>query len=114
MATIPDLTAVKAYLGTDHSWSDSEISAALAAQVGDQAKKVTYPTPPVEDPTWIPDALAQAICRRTQVALSLQPLPLGVQVTLSDVNAATTRLGSPSKDPLVYDLERPYRKLVIG
>ena len=113
MATIPDLTAVKAYLGTDHSWSDSEIQAALDAQVGDQAKKCKVPVD-AEDPTWMPDALAQALCRRTQVALSLQPLPLGVQVTLSDVNAATTRVGSPSKDPLVADLERPYRKLVLG
>jgi hypothetical protein len=114
MATIPTLTIVKAYIGSDTSWSDAEIDLALAAQREDQAKKVTFPTPPVEDPTWVPEALATALCRRTQVALSLQPLPLGVQVTMSDYNAATTRLGSPSKDPLVADLERPYRKLVIG
>lgn len=114
MATIPTFTVVKAYMGSDVSWGDAEVADALASQVGDQAKKVTFPTPPVEDPTWIPDALAEALCRRTQVALSLRPLPLGVQVTMSDYNAATTRLGSPSKDPLVADLERPYRKLVIG
>lgn len=114
MATIPDLADVKDYLGSDHSWSDSEIEAALAGQVGNQAKRCTYPTPPVEDPTWIPDALAEALLRRTHVALSLKPLPLAVQVTLSDVNAAQMRVGSPGKDPLVYELERPYRKVVLG
>lgn len=114
MATIPTLPVVKVYIGEDTSWSDAEIALALAAQREDQAKKVTFPTPPVEDPTWVPEALATALCRRTQVALSLQPLPLAVQVTLSDVNAAQVRVGSPSKDPLVADLERPYRKLVVG
>lgn len=113
MATIPDLAAVKAYLGTDHSWSDSEIQAALDAQVGNQAKRCTVPTDP-EDPTWMPDALAEALLRRTHVALSLKPLPLAVQVQLSDVNASQIRVGSPSQDPLVQDLERPFRKLVLG
>lgn len=113
MATIPSFTDVKDYLGPDHSWSDLAISDALAAQAGDQAKKCKIPTM-AGNPTWMPDALAQALCRRTQVALSLQPLPLGVQVTVSEYNAATTRLSSPSRDPLVADLERPFRKLVIG
>ena len=113
MATIPDLNAAKAYLGSDHSWSDEEIEAALAAQAGDQAKKCSIPVD-TEDPTWMPDPLAEARLRRTHVALSLKPLPLAVQVTLSDVNASQIRVGSPSKDPLVYDLERPFRKLVIG
>lgn len=113
MATIPDLATVEAYLGADHSWSSLEVMRALEAQAGDQAKKCTIPTDPL-DPTWMPAALAEARCRRVQVALSLQPLPLAVQVTLSDVNAAQVRVGSPSKDPLVADLERPYRKLVFG
>lgn len=113
MATVPDLTDVKGYLGDDHSWSDAEITLALSAQTEDQARKVTY-TPDPGDPTWFPAALAQALCRRVQVALSLQPLPLAVQVTMSDYNAAQVRVGSPSSDPLVRDLERPYRKLVIG
>lgn len=113
MATIPNIATVSAFMGPDHSWSDSEISSALLAQAGDQAKKCTIPTDPL-DATWIPDALAEARCRRTQVALSLRPLPLGVQVTLSDSNAAQVRVGSPSQDPLVRDLERPFRKLVLG
>lgn len=113
MSMIPDLSAVKDYLGPDQSWTDLAIQNALTAQAGDQAKKCKIPTM-VGDPTWMPDALAEARCRRVQVALSLQPLPLGVQVTISDYNAATTRLGSPSKDPLVADLERPFRKIVIG
>lgn len=113
MATIPSFTDVKAYMGPDQSWTDAEVLDALNSQAGDQAKKCSIPTDP-EDSTWIPDALAEARCRRTQVALALRPLPLGVQVTLSDSNAAQVRVGSPSQDPLVRDLERPFRKLVIG
>lgn len=113
MATIPDLSAVKAYLGSDHSWSDEEIQAALDAQAGDQADKRTIPTDP-EDPTWMPDALAQALCRRTQVALSLQPVPLGfVEIAGGDVSVAP-RAGSPSTDPLVRDLELPYKRRFVG
>jgi hypothetical protein len=179
MATIPDLAAVKAYLGTDHSWSDSEIQAALDAQAGDQAKKAVVPptrtvdvATALDSPTltgvsgdfttsevgsavsgagipagavvvsvdevdgitatldmnatataasvtvtvaaqW-PESLRQALCRRTQVALSLQPLPLGMQATLIGGDTAAVRVGSPTRDPLVSDLERPYRKLVVG
>lgn len=113
MATVPDLAAAQAYLGSDHSWSASDIADALAAQAGDQAKKCAIPVDDV-DPTWMPDALADARLRRVHVALSLKALPLGVQVTLSDSNAAQVRVGSPSRDPLVADLERPFRKLVVG
>lgn len=113
MATIPDLDAVKDYLGTDHSWSDSEIQSALDGQVGDQAKKCSIPLD-VDAPDWMPDALTEALLRRTHVALSLKALPLGFQVTVADATAAQIRVGSPSQDPLVRDLERPYRKLVLG
>lgn len=178
MATIPDLDAVKEYLGSDHSWSDSEIQSALDAQAGDQAKKAVVPPSRtvdaatalgspvltgvaatftasdvgsaasgagipdgavimsvVEDGStatldmdatatattvvvtvaaqW-PESLRQALCRRTQVALNLKPLPLAVQALLSDANASQIRVGSPTQDPLVRDLERPYRKLVLA
>ena len=109
MADVPDLDAVKAYLGSDHSWSDEEIQAALTAQVGAQASRLkataiaTYPDP-----------LPQALCRRVQVALAIKPLPLGVQVTISETNAATTRVGSPGRDPLVRELEAPYRRRAVG
>jgi hypothetical protein len=113
MGTIPDLTAVKAFLGSDHSWSDAEIESALAAQVGNQSKRCSIPTDEM-DPTWMPDPLVEALLRRTQVALALKPLPLGfVEIAGGDVGIAS-RAGSPSTDPLVRDLERPYRKLVLG
>lgn len=111
MADVPDLAAVKEYLGgeSDHSWEDEEIQAALTAQVGDQAARLkatavaTYPDP-----------LPLALCRRVHVALALKALPLGVQVTVSETNAATTRVGSPGRDPLVRELEAPYRRRVVG
>lgn len=167
----PDLADVKDYLGTDHSWSDSEIQAALDSQVGDQTRKCRVPASRSGEVTTtldsaevegsftsadigsfitaagVPDdttilavtedeeteivtatlsanatasatvtatvyvaSLVEALYRRVHVGLSLKPLPLGFQVTLSDVNAATTRVGSPSTDALVRDLELPYRK----
>lgn len=109
MAAVPDLTAVKAYLGSDHSWSDDEIQAALTAQAADQASRLR-----ATSLTAYPDPLPEALCRRVQVALALKPLPLGVQVTLSDANAATTRVGSPGRDPLVRELEAPHRRRAVG
>lgn len=109
MAAIPDLAAVKDYLGSDHSWSDDQISATLLAQVGDQAAKIR-----TQDPAEFPDPLAHALCRRVHVALELKALPLGMQVTVSETNVAQTRVMSPSKDPVVVDLETPYRKRIPG
>lgn len=109
MAAVPDLAAVKEYLGSDHSWSDEEIQDALTAQVGDQANRLKATALAA-----YPDPLPQALCRRVQVALALKPLPLGVQVTVSETNAATTRVGSPGRDPLVRELEAPYRRRAVG
>lgn len=109
MAEIPDLDAVKAYLGTDHSWSDEEIQDALTAQAADQASRLRAAAL-----TDYPDPLPQALCRRVQVALALKPLPLGVQVTLTETAAATTRVGSPDRDPLVRQLEVKYRHRAVG
>jgi hypothetical protein len=113
MAMIPDLADVKAFLGSDHSWSDAEIESALAAQIGNQAKRCEIPVDP-EDETWMPDPLAEALLRRVHIALSMKALPLAVQVHLSEYNVSPSRVGSPSKDPLVKDLERPYKRLVVG
>ena len=109
MADVPDLAAVKAYLGPDHSWSDEEIQDALTAQAADQAGRLR-PT----SLTAYPDPLPEALCRRVQVALALKPLPLGVQVTLSETNAAATRVGSPGRDPLVRELEVKHRHRGVG
>ena len=109
MADVPDLAAVKAYLGPDHSWSDEEIQAALTAQEADQAGRLREASL-----TDYPDPLPEALCRRVQVALALKPLPLGVQVTVSETNAATTRVGSPDRDPLVRQLEVKHRHRAVG
>lgn len=48
MSTIPDLNAVKAYLG-DSSWSDEEIGAALVAECAAQAHRCRIPAHPSAD-----------------------------------------------------------------
>lgn len=100
---IPDLTAVKNYLGTT-SWTDAEISGALAAETAAQAKACSIP--PV-----YPDDLAEALKRRVARNLAGRAVPVATY-TAFEGGATTTRL--PMTDPEVKRLEAPYRKLVFG
>ena len=114
MPTAPDLTAVKEYLGADHSWSDTEISSALASETAAQLKVCRFPldpTPPAA-PLAYPADLTEALCRRVAHNLALRALPLGVQATISEMAVATTSVGGT--DAEVRRLERPYRRLVLG
>lgn len=110
MALVPDVTAVRLYLGENAgSWQDPEISAALAAEIGDQAARCRIPT---AADGGIPDALAEAILRRVAHNLAVRALPLGVQATITDMAVATTNVGG--LDAEVRRLEAPYRKRVVG
>jgi hypothetical protein len=108
-AGAPDLAAVKAYLGGDHSWTDEQLWRALHAEQAAQARVCTIP-PTVDDvePVW-PDDLREALMRRVAANLALRALPLGVMETVADAAAATTRVGANAE---VARLERPFRKLV--
>jgi hypothetical protein len=114
MPTPPDLSAVKTYLGSDHSWSDPEISSALASETAAQVRVVRFPPDPDAPaaPLPYPADLAEALCRRVAHNLALRALPLGVQATISEMAVATTSVGGT--DAEVRRLERPHRKLVLG
>jgi len=102
----PDLTAVKAYLG-DSSYSDQDISDALAAE---KAAQATVCRVPADTDTW-PDDLTEALKRRVRRNLAMKQLPLGLSTSVSDSAVQTVRVGS---DPEVRRLEAPHRRLGVG
>lgn len=114
MPVAPDLTAVKAYLGSDHSWSDAEITAALTAETAAQTRACRFPADPAAPaaPLPYPADLAEALCRRVAANLANRSLPLGVQANMSEMSVSTTRVGGGDRE--VARLERPWRRLVVG
>lgn len=106
MATAPDLTAVKAYLG-DSSYTDDEITSALNAEIAAQQRVCRVP----EADGAYPDDLGQALMRRVSRNLAMKALPLGLQTAMSEAAVATIKVGSDSE---VRRLEAPWRKVVVG
>lgn len=99
---IPDLDAVNDYLG-DHSWSDADVAAALAAETAAQAAVCTLPDV-------YPDDMAEALLRRVARNLAMRAVPLSVQQ--GDVE--TQPVFVPRLDPEIRRYEAPYRRLVVG
>lgn len=107
--TAPTLAEVKAYLlTTGHSWTDPEISTALAGETLAQSRVCRVPTG--TDP--YPADLAEALFRRVAHNLALRSLPLGVQASITEAAVATNRVGGT--DAEVRRLEAPHRRLVVG
>lgn len=113
MPTYPTATEVGNYLaGTGSSWEQTEVTEALEAEIANQAMVCRIPADPDTGPVPLPDDLAEALKRRVAHNLALRALPLGVQVTLSDVSASATRVGG--LDAEVRRFERPWRRWVVG
>jgi hypothetical protein len=115
MVAAPTLTTVKYYLadaGTQSSWSDDSIQAALDAEADDQTSRCRIPTDPDTGALNYPPALVEALCRRVAHNLAVRALPLGVQATITDAAALNTYVGGT--DAEVRRLEAPWRKLVVG
>lgn len=107
----PTLDDVKAYLGSDHSWTDAQLTSALLAETAAQARRCDVKVDWVE--YWpYPDDLAEALFRRIAHNLAVRALPLGVQATVTDAAVANAYVGGT--DAEVKRLEAPYRKLVVG
>jgi hypothetical protein len=116
MPIAPDLTATKAYLGTDTSWSDAEITAALASETAAQVRAVRLPADPLDGngnpvPQAYPADLAEALFRRVAHNLAVRALPLGVQAVIADGAVATNNVGG--LDAEVRRLERPFRRVSV-
>jgi hypothetical protein len=101
LAHVPDLAAVKAYLGITDSSKDAVITDALNAETESQANWCRIPVV-------YPVSLGQALKRRVARNLALRGIPLAVL----QGDAESGSLTLPGSDPEVKRLERPYRKLV--
>lgn len=113
MPTAPTLANVKAYLGTQHSWTDAQITSALASETAAQLAVCALPADAdPEAPGPYPDDLAEALCRRVAHNLAVREVPLGVQAAITDTASAVLRVGGT--DAEVRRLEGPYRRLVLG
>jgi hypothetical protein len=100
----PDLEAVAAYLGESSSWTEDQVTEALAAETAAQAAACTIPT------AW-PADLTEALKRRVARNLAMRALPLGAQASISEVGVGTFRPGSDSE---VRRLEAPHRRHPVG
>lgn len=101
---IPDLAAVKAYLGASAGqWTDGDLGDVLASETAAQALACTVPES-------YPADLGQALLRRVQRALTLRTLPLGM--VQGDAEGGSTVL--PGRDSEVRRLEAGHRRLVVG
>lgn len=105
----PTVELVELYLADQGgSWDETAIASAFAAEKAAQRSVCKVPA---EDEDW-PEDLVEALGRRVAHNLALRALPLGVQATISEAAATTTRVGGT--DAEVRRLEAPYRKRVVG
>lgn len=103
------LPIVSEYLGDDISWTPEVVESALGAEIAAQASVVRFPANVSGEG---PAALIEALCRRVAHNLALRSLPLGLQISMSEMAATQTRVGGT--DAEVRRLESPYRRLVVG
>jgi hypothetical protein len=101
--TRPDMSAVKAYLG-DTSYTDEEISDALAAETAAQARACRIPADYPED-------LAQALKRRVARNLAARAVPVA-SFTSFEGGGTSTRV--PKRDAEIARFEAPFLRLVTG
>lgn len=109
---IPDLAAVQEYLG-DTSWTDADVSGALAAELAAQAAVVRpayFLDADAEGYRAYPADLGEALMRRVARNLAARAVPLSV----AQGDAETAPAYVPRLDPEIRRLEAPYRRLVVG
>jgi len=103
-AGMPDLAAVKAYLG-DTSWTDAEITSALTAETAAQQARCRIPA------TYGPD-LAEALKRRVARNLAARAVPLATYTSFEGGGGTSTKV--PWTDPEIRRLESRYRRWAVG
>lgn len=115
MPVEPTVTEAIAYLAaTGTTYTEPVVAPVLAAERAAQAKRCRFPADPAApaDPLPYPADLKEALFRRVAHTLAVRPLPLGMQATITEMGASTTRVGGT--DAEVRRLESPWRKLVKG
>lgn len=102
-AGVPDLAAVKVYLG-ETSWSDAEIADALAAESAAQRRKCRIPANYPED-------LGQALKRRVARNLAARAVPVA---TFTSFEGGTTSARVPQLDAEIKRFEAPFPRGRVG
>lgn len=102
MVAVPDLAAVKAYLGQT-SYSDADIQDELDSETALQTsacgdRSAAYSAP-----------LAEALKRRVARALAMRPVLMGLTTTPEGGSERVARL-----DNEIRRKEAPYRRLAVG
>lgn len=105
MPVAPDLDAVDDYLGTDHSFTEDEITTARSAEIVAQLHVCHVPG---EDADPYPDDLGTALCRRVARHLNLKYKPLGYEPGLDGGLSYIS-----ANDSEIRRLEAPYRKRAV-
>lgn len=106
VSALPTLATVRAYLASTGptSFTDADISAALAAETAAQAMACAVPAA-------YPADLAEALCRRVARNLAARSVPVA-SFSAFEGGATSTRV--PMKDAEIARLEAPYPRLVVG
>lgn len=115
MPTPPDIEAVQAYLESIEmtSWAEEDVQDALDSETAAQARVVRFPADPEEGAALpYPADLADALKRRVARNLSLRPLPLGLQNSITEGAALATKVGGLEAE--IRGKEATHRKLVSG
>lgn len=108
MTARPTLTEIRAAIGVPATAvPDVDLQRVYDAEVASQAARCNVGDEPDVD---TPPPLAQSLVRRVQREVAARNLPLGMIGIDSEYGAQ--RL--PNTDALIDDLERPYRKQVLG
>lgn len=102
----PTIPQLRIYLGQS-SYTDDQLSQALAAESAAQRRVVRVPKDP--DAVWDAD-LTEALCRRVARNLAMRGIPLAMFAGDPDMGGLTP----PNRDPEVRRLEGPLRKLKLG
>lgn len=103
-AARPDVSQVLTYLGTDNSYSSSDVADALAAETVAQAARCHIPLD-------YPDDLAQALKRRVARNLAARSVPVA---TYTSFNGGGTATRVPNLDAEIRRFEGPYLRLPVA
>ena len=103
----PTIGDLRIYLGQS-SYSDDQLSSALAAELAAQARVVRDSARPIDGP-WDAD-VTEALKRRVARNLAMRGIPLAMFSGDQELGG----LVPPNRDPEVRRLEGPVRKLKTG
>jgi hypothetical protein len=108
VATVPDLTAIRAYIGVPEPvLPDDQLQQIVDSELSIQATKCRIP----QDPTAYPPEAVQGLFRRVARVVAARALPLGMMGAESEFGGAA-RL--PRYDAEIARIEGPITVMVFG